>query len=152
MKLVDTDLKIILDSRGEETLEAELTNEKITALASVHGGKSRGAHEAFVLGPKEAVQRFKDLRKKVLGREFNSQEEFDNFLISLDGTHSASSGQALKKNLGGNLILALSLAWAQLKAKSENLELFRYIRQLLGVASPNSNFPRPIFNIIEGGV
>src|SRR3989344_8096553 len=152
MKLANAALKIILDSRGEETLEAELTNERVTAFASVPSGKSRGAYEAFVLSPKEAVQRFKDLKNKVLGRAFNSQDEFDNFLISLDGTHSASSGQALKKNLGGNLILALSLAWARLKAKEENLELFRYIRHLLGVASPNSNFPRPIFNVIEGGV
>ena len=52
------------------------------------------------------------------------------------------------------MILALSLAWARLKAKSENLELFKYINKLLNAhyPIPITNFPRPIFNVIEGGV
>ncbi len=145
MKIVDATLRIIPDSRGEDTLEVKLTNEEIPAVASVPSGKSRGAHEAFVLSPKEATLKFESIKTQLTSRDFQNQDEFDNFLISLDGTPD-------KKNLGGNFILALSLAWARLKAKEENLELFRYIRHLLNAASPNSNFPRPIFNVIEGGV
>jgi enolase len=147
MKLSEAELKIILDSRGEETLQAELRAENFSASASVPSGKSRGAHETFVLEPKQAVSRFKDLRNKILDKEFDTQKEFDDFLISLDGTPG-------KSNLGGNLILALSLAWARLKAKNEGLELFQYINKLLitHYSLLNTNFPRPIFNVIEGGV
>lgn len=143
MKLNEAELKIILDSRGEETLEAELKSDKFSASASVPSGKSRGAHEAFVLEPKLALQKIKSIKPQILSREFESQEEFDNFLISLDATPN-------KQNLGGNLILALSLAFARLKAKSEEKELFQYINQLLR-GSISLKLPRPIFNVINGG-
>ncbi len=145
MKLLDANLKIILDSRDEETLEAELKSDKFFASASMPAGKSRGKHEAFVLEPKLAVERFKEVRSKILSRDFESQEEFDNFLIKLDGTPN-------KQNLGANLILALSLAWARLKAKSEGVELFQYINQISNLKSQISNLPRPVFNVINGGV
>jgi len=149
MKIIDVNLKIILDSRGEETLEAELKSDKFSASASVPAGKSKGAHEAFVLEPKKAPEKFESIKPQILNREFNTQEEFDNFLISLDGNPSTSSGQA-KQNLGANLILALSLAFARLKAKSEEKELFQYINQLLR-GSISLKLPRPIFNVINGG-
>lgn len=152
MKIADINLKIILDSRLKETLEVELFSGDFSAIASVPIGKSTGAHEAFALEPKKAVEKFKEIKSHILGREFNNQEEFDNFLIKLDGTED-------KSNLGGNLILTLSLAFARLKAKEENLELFQYLR---GSTSPKLNssilggraslkFPRPIFNVINGG-
>ncbi len=161
MKLNDIDIKIIQDSRGKDTLEAEFKGGKFSVIASVPSGKSTGTHEAFVLEPKKATQKFGEIRNEILGKEFESQEEFDNFLIQLDGTHSArastepsrmSSGQALKNNLGGNLILSLSLAFARLKAKSEKLELFDYIsRQSSVVGRKSENWLKPIFNVINGG-
>ncbi len=145
MNFTDANLKIILDSRGEETLEAELKADKFSALASVPSGKSKGAHEAFVLEPKKAIEKFGSIKPEFLSHEFKTQEEFDNFLISLDGTPD-------KKNLGGNLMLALSLAFARLKAKIENLELFQYISQVSGIKHQALKSPLLIFNMIEGGV
>lgn len=145
MKISDANLKIILDSRGKETLEAELRTDKFSALTSVPSGKSRGAHEAFVLEPKLALEKFEDIKPQILSREFNSQEEFDNFLIQLDGTPN-------KQNLGTNLILALSLAFARLMAKTENLELFQYVQSIGHITnSPITQPPHPIFNVINGG-
>lgn len=148
MKLFGADLKIILDSRGQETLEAELKSDKFSATASVPAGKSRGTHEAFVLEPKKALEKFEEIKPQILfasGRiEFGLQEEFDNFLIKLDGTPN-------KKNLGGNLILVLSLAFARLKAKDENKELFNYIRSTAQLPITNYQLLRPIFNVINGG-
>ncbi len=144
MRIGDAKLKIILDSRGEETLEAELKTDKFLTKASVPSGKSRGKNEAFVLEPKLALEKFEEIKPQILNREFEIQEEFDNFLISLDGTQN-------KQNLGANLILALSLAWARLKAKSENLELFQYIGQISNIKYQVSSISKPIFNVINGG-
>ncbi len=143
MGLIDANLKIILDSRGKETLEAELKTDEFSVSASVPSGESEGIHEAIVLEPKKAIGKFEAIKPQILSREFNSQEEFDNFLIQLDGTPN-------KQNLGANLILALSLAWARLKAKSENLELFQYISEIQNLKPKTQNL-KPIFNVIEGG-
>lgn len=148
MKLFGADLKIILDSRGRETLEIELKSDKFSATASVPAGKSRGTHEAFVLEPKLALEKFEEIKPKILAASasgrIESQGDFDNLLISLDGTLN-------KQNLGGNLILALSLVFVRLKAKSENLELFQYIKKNLKFKIGNLKLPHPIFNVINGG-
>ncbi len=144
MKIINVNLKIILDSRGKETLEAELKSGEFSAIASVPAGKSTGAHEAFVLEPKKALEKFEEIRNKILEKDFQSQKEFDNFLISLDGTENKSS-------LGGNLILSLSLAFARLKTKSEGKELFQYINKELGINNQKLGTPKPIFNVINGG-
>src|SRR3989344_269602 len=153
MKIIDTNIKIILDSRGKETLEAELKSADFSAIASVPAGKSRGTHEAFVLEPEKAVEKFEEIKPQILiasaGERIELQEDFDNFLISLDRTPSAGSGQ-VKSNLGGNLILSLSLAFARLKAKEENKELFQYIAQISNLKPKTKNL-KPIFNVINGG-
>ncbi|MEK7481912.1 MAG: phosphopyruvate hydratase [Patescibacteria group bacterium] len=154
MKIIDANLKIIKDSRGKDTLEAELISEDFSAKASVPAGKSVGTHEAFVLEPKLALKKFEEIKSQILAASasgrIETQEDLDNFLIALDGTSSTSSGQA-KSNLGGNLILALSLAWARLRARFEGLELFEYISQMSKVNGQMLNWPRPIFNVINGG-
>ncbi len=144
MKIADINLKIIQDSRGKETLEAELFSGDFFAKASVPAGKSTGKHEAFVLEPKKAIEKFEDVRNEILERDFDNQEEFDNFLISLDGTPN-------KSNLGANLILALSLSFARLKAKNEEKELFQYINQQSAISNQQLKLPKPIFNVINGG-
>jgi enolase len=146
MKILNANLKIILDSRGKETLEAELKTDEFLTSASVPSGESEGIHEAIVLEPKKALEKFEEIKPQILNREFETQEEFDNFLIQLDGTLN-------KQNLGANLILALSLAFGRLKAKSEKKELFEYIKSLSQLPNyPITQLPRPIFNMIEGGV
>ena len=70
MKIIDANLKIIPDSRGQDTLEAELKGGDFSAIASVPAGKSRGAHEAFVLEPKLALKKFEEIKqKKVISQE-----------------------------------------------------------------------------------
>ena len=143
MKIAEINLKIIPDSRGQDTLEAVMKSGSFSVISSVPAGKSRGKHEVFVLEPSKALVKFNKIKKEILEREFNNQKEFDNFLISLDGAKN-------KKNLGGNLILVLSLAFSRLMAKSENLELFQYIRSIAQL--PITNYlPKPIFNVINGG-
>ncbi|MEK9154661.1 MAG: enolase C-terminal domain-like protein [Patescibacteria group bacterium] len=144
MNLNSANLKIISDSRGKDTLEAELSSGDFSVKASVPAGKSTGTHEAFVLEPKKALEKFEEIKSQILNQEFKSQEEFDNFLISLDGTEN-------KSNLGGNLILSLSLAFARLKAKSEGKELFQYIKENLKLKRENIKPLKPVFNVINGG-
>ncbi len=142
MKVSDIQVRIIDDSRGEKTLEADLTLDGQRATASVPSGKSKGTNEAFVLEPELAVQKLAEIKSKILEKEFNSLEEFDHFLIELDGT-------ARKENLGGNLILALSIAFTKAWAKLQNLELFQLIARL---SKQEAKLPLCFFNLIEGGV
>ncbi len=150
MKIIDGQIKIIKDSRGHDTLEAHLLaregeGKNAVAFASVPAGKSTGAHEAFVLNPKEAFEKFSEIKKDILKINFRDQKEFDSLLIAFDGTQN-------KSNLGANLILSLSLAFARAWAKSRGIELYRYLKDL----SDNQkkffeDFPRPLFNVINGG-
>jgi enolase len=145
MKITEAEIKIIKDSRGEDTLEANLISGNFSAVSSCPSGKSRGAHEAFALEPKLAVDRFEAIKSEILSRDFENQQSFDGFLIDLDGTPD-------KRNLGGNLILVLSLVFARLKAQEENLELFGYVQSIgqFPIGADN-RFLRPIFNVINGG-
>lgn len=144
MKISEINIKVIKDSREKDTLEVEMKAENFLALASAPSGKSRGAHEAFVLDPKLAVEKFEGIKSKILEKDFISQEEFDNFLVFLDSTKD-------KTNLGGNLTLVLSLAFARLKAKTEGKELFKYISDISGIKHEVLRLPRPFFNVINGG-
>lgn len=149
MKIKDINLKIILDSRGKETLEAVMTDGRISVSASVPSGKSTGSHEVFVLDPQKALGKFEKVKDEILAASdrIKTQKDFDKFLISLDGTKN-------KSNLGGNLILSLSLAFARLKAKSQGQELWQYIQsiqQYSNTTLKHFEFPKPIFNVINGG-
>ena len=148
MKLKEVEIRIISDSRGQETLEAEMESDSgKKSQASIPSGKSRSAYEAFVLEPAKAKNIFeKEVKEKILEHNFSYQDKFDEFLIKLDGTSD-------KRRLGGNLILVLSLAWARLKAKEEKIELFRYINKIYrgGANIVHPTLPRMIFNMINGG-
>jgi enolase len=145
MKIDRINLNFILNSRREKTIEIRLQSGRHTAISSVPSGKSRGSYEVIVLEPEKILSCLNFLKKKIIGYDFITQQEFDRFLCFLDGT-------VQKKKLGGNLILALSLAWARLKAKKENKELFRYIAQLNHYNIQLKNFPVPLFNVINGGL
>jgi len=119
--------------------------QSMSASASAPSGKSTGSHEAFVLEPAKAQGMFASIKQDVLAKEFADQKEFDEFLITLDGTEN-------KSRLGGNLILVLSLAFAHIKAQQEGKELFRYIRDISGLEIVGTRMVRyPIFNVINGG-
>lgn len=141
MKIRQLEVKIINDSRGDKTLEVKLNLDGQEVSASVPSGKSKGSNEVFVLDPEFVVKKFEEIKPK-LKKDFESLEEFDQFLIELDNTPN-------KKNLGGNLILALSIAFTKAWAKLQNLETFQLIAQ---ISKQEAKLPLCFFNLIEGGV
>jgi len=79
-----------------------------------------------------------------LAGEFENQKDFDDFLLKLDGTPN-------KQNLGGNLMLVLSLAFARLLSQSMNFDLYHYLCSLSRLPMSKYQTPRPFFNVINGG-
>lgn len=146
----------ILDSRGNPTIEVELTSGKIIVSASVPSGASTGAYEAVELrdndnaryngkGVLKAVENVNNkIAKKIVGINISSQKKLDTMLITLDGTEN-------KSNLGANAILGVSLAFAKAMAKKKGLELYEYFGSLAGNNTPQLTLPIPSFNIINGG-
>ena len=135
----------ILDSRGNWTVEVELTTKDGVFRASVPSGASKGKYEAVALEAKKAVRNInKIIAPKLKGKDVARQKEIDEFLIKLDGTKN-------KSKLGANAILGVSMACCRVGAAVKNLPLWQYIRQLAGDC-PSLNLPRPAFNVINGGV
>ena len=142
----------ILDSRGNPTVEAEVTLVSgEVGRAAVPSGASTGAHEAVELrdgdkrrylgkGVLKAVNNVNDLIAPELeGLDSLDQAEIDNTLIQLDGT-------ATKSKLGANAILSVSLATARAAALSLELPLYSYL------GGPNARtLPVPMMNIVNGG-
>jgi enolase len=150
MRIIDTHLKTISDSRGKPTLEATLTTPHGVFTASVPAGKSTGAHEAAVVTVETAHEKLAEIKDRLLVKDFETLAEFDGFLRELDGTEN-------KSNLGANLILALSMCWARAKAGEEGKELHEYLRGVIASLpaqtgeARQSQIPFPIFNVINGG-
>jgi enolase len=161
MKIDDIILKIVLDSRKQETLKATMKSGNIEVSSSVPQGKSKGEKEAYVLEPHSAIRRFEIIKNQIIDVEFSNLKEFDNYLLRIDGTEN-------KSNLGGNLILVLSQTFCRLIAKSEGIELWQYLEKQLFVSSEKkapyfesnekqgsvdsrSAGPYFLFNLINGG-
>ncbi len=142
MKIDEIKLRIIPDSRDKDTLEGILRSGNLEASGQVPSGKSTGKTEAFVVSPQKALEKVNWLNSQIKDHEFTSLEDFDHFLISLDGTPN-------KQNLGGNTILALSMAFTRLLAKQAGVELFEMISKISG---NQVKLPFCFFNLIEGGV
>jgi len=132
MEIIDVYARQILDSRGNPTVEVEITLEDGTGgRAAVPSGASTGEREALELrdGGKEflgkgvlkAVENVNDvIGPKIKGMYVFNQREIDNFLINLDGTEN-------KSNLGANAILGVSLAVARAAANCLEVPLFFYL-------------------------
>ncbi len=142
----------ILDSRGNPTVEAEVTLENgLVGRAAAPSGASTGEREAIELrdgdrarylgkGVTKAVSHINnELADLVVGRDCNDQGGLDRAMIDLDGSEN-------KSNLGANALLAVSLANAQAAALAAGKPLFQY----LGGDSANQ-LPVPMMNIINGG-
>jgi len=150
-KIDDIKLKIIKDSRGEDTLEATMRSGAFEVVSSIPKGKSRGEREAYLVDVQTALKNFEKIKPVILKQNFESNLDFDYFLLQLDGTDN-------KKNLGGNLTLVLSQAFARLAAKLEGLELWQYLREELFAIAPELkstlkkvSSPYFLFNLINGG-
>ena len=151
-EIVDVYAREILDSRGNPTIEAEVTLEDGSmGRAAVPSGASTGAHEAVELrdgdksrylgkGVQKAVAAVNDeIFPELLGLEAEDQRLIDQVMIELDGTPN-------KSRLGANAILGVSLAVAKAAADASGLPLYRYI----GGANAHI-LPTPMMNIINGG-
>jgi enolase len=150
--IVDVKGREIIDSRGNPTVEAEVTLQSGTiGRAAVPSGASTGTREAVELrdgdksryggkGVSKAVAHVNGvIRDAVLGREASEQAEIDRLMIELDGTEN-------KGRLGANALLAVSLANAQAAAREQGVGLYR----MLGGPGP-LQMPVPMMNIINGG-
>ncbi|HEY6736256.1 MAG TPA: phosphopyruvate hydratase [Candidatus Saccharimonadia bacterium] len=155
MKITAIHARQILDSRGNPTVEADVTLEgDVTATAAVPSGASTGSHEAHELrdgGPEwggkgvtKAVANVNgEIADAVIGLDAADQPALDQAMIDLDGTPT-------KSRLGANAILAVSLAAAKAQAGSELLSPWEYFQKLApGVQDPQ--LPVPMMNIINGG-
>lgn len=157
IQIVDIHGREILDSRGNPTIEVEVTaqtettGKKITAIESVPSGASTGKFEAvelrdgnpryFGLGVLNVVDHINNrIRKELLGMNVLDQVKIDRRIIELDGTDN-------KENLGANATLGVSLACASCAAKALDMPLFRYLG-----GTNAKRLPRPMMNVINGGV
>ena len=146
----------ILDSRGNPTIETEVTVEtettgkKSTARAAAPSGASTGEFEAIELrdggeryggiGVQQAVENVNTrIAKALVGRNVLRQENLDARMLELDGTEN-------KGSLGANAILSVSLACAKTAAKALQMPLYRYVGGVNAVT-----IPVPMMNILNGG-
>ena len=157
MKITEVHAREILDSRGNPTVEVEVTAEtettgrKTTARESVPSGASTGRFEAvelrdgdreyFGLGTKKVVDHINTkIREALLGMNVLDQALIDRRMVELDGTDN-------KGNLGANAILGVSLACAKTAAAALDMPLYRYIG-----GGNAKRLPVPMMNVINGGV
>ena len=152
MKIKKIDALEILDSRGNPTVEVNLTLEDGSmGRAMVPSGASTGEREACELrdgdkkryggkGVLKAVENVnKIIAKELEGKSFVSQRELDYTMIELDGTPN-------KTKLGANALLGVSMAYARAKSQSVGLPLYQYLG-----GSNAYILPVPCMNIINGG-
>jgi enolase len=150
--ILDIHARAILDSRGNPTVEVDVTLEDGSmGRAAVPSGASTGAHEAVELrdgdksrwggkGVAKAVDAVnREIADELVGYEAEDQAEIDSALIALDGSEN-------KGRLGANAILGVSLAAAKAAADARGLPLYRYVG---GVAA--DTLPVPMMNILNGG-
>jgi enolase len=151
-EIVDVHAREILDSRGNPTLECEITCASgSVGRAAVPSGASTGEHEAHELrdgdkgryggkGVRSAVENVRSkIAPRLVGMDASDQESVDRLMIELDGTPN-------KRALGANAILGVSLAAARAAAVSHGLPLYRYLG---GVGA--RTLPVPLMNILNGG-
>lgn len=145
----------ILDSRGNPTVEVEMSTEDGTFVASVPSGASTGAYEAVELrdggdrylgkGVLQAVENVNSkLGPAVLGMDPADQQAVDDVMLKLDGTPN-------KANLGANAILGVSLAASKAGAAANGIPLYAHFAKLAGNTLDQYTMPVPCFNVINGG-
>ena len=151
-KIAEVRAREIIDSRGNPTVEAEITLVSgACGRAAVPSGASTGEREALELrdgdkgrfggkGVRKACGHVRgEIRQLLMGREIEDQEGLDRALIALDGTPD-------KSRLGANALLAASLAAAHASAAAQGLPLYRS----LGGSGPFV-LPVPMMNVLNGG-
>lgn len=150
-KITNVFAREVLDSRGNPTVEVEVTLENGFGRAIVPSGASTGVHEALELrdgddsrylgkGVKKAVNNVNTaIKEAIVNKEFNSFRELDKAMIELDGTKN-------KNVLGANAILGVSMAFVVACANADNKAAYEYLGEGKG-----NVLPLPLMNILNGG-
>lgn len=152
----------IIDSRGNPTVECDVTTAHGVFTAAVPSGASTGIYEALELrdgdksrymgkGVLKAVNNIKTIIGPALeGKDATQQQEIDDYMVqTLDG--SQNEWGWCKSNLGANAILAVSLAIARAGAAQRGVPLYQHLAELAGNPTNRYVLPVPSFNIINGG-
>ena len=151
LEIIDVYAREVLDSRGNPTIEAEVSTECSCGRAIVPSGASTGAFEAVELrdgdkkryngkGVKKAADNVNNIiADEIMGMNVFDQRTIDFKMIELDGTHN-------KSKLGANAILGVSLAAAKAASNALGLPLYKYIGGVNGHV-----LPVPMMNILNGG-
>ena len=148
----------VYDSRGNPTVEVELTTEKGVFRSIVPSGASTGVHEALEMrdgdkskwmgkGVLHAVKNVNDVIAPAFVKaniDVKDQKAVDDFLISLDGT-------ANKSKLGANAILGVSMAAARAAAAEKNVPLYQHLADLSKSKTSPYVLPVPFLNVLNGG-
>jgi len=140
MKIQNIVLRTILDSRGNPTVEADVTTECGFGRAAAPSGASTGMYEAKVLPPREAIANAHTLLvPSLIGMDATDQASIDYSMREIDGTTDFSS-------IGANVAVAVSLATAKAAADSLDMNLFNYLGGIFATETP-----LPLGNVIGGG-
>jgi enolase len=155
MEIRKIDAREILDSRGNPTIQVDITLDDGTfSQAAVPSGASTGRFEALELrdgdasryhgkGVLKAIANIRELIEPEIRKiDPSDQEKLDSTLIELDGTEN-------KRKLGANAMLGVSLAVARAVAKSRQIPLFQYLSEMF--ENKNVSAPVPHVNILNGG-
>jgi enolase len=155
-KIKSIQAREILDSRGNPTIEVEVTlQNKVKSWASVPSGASTGTHEALELrdgdpkryGGKGVLKAVKNVNEKIApklkGMDAKDQKKIDEAMLVLDGTEN-------KSKLGANAILGVSMAVARAAAIDAKKPLYVYLQKKYW-SKQKLSFPVPMMNIINGG-
>ena len=150
MKITDIKAREILDSRGNPTVEVDVTLENgIMARAAVPSGASTGEREALEMrdndktryNGKGVLNAVKNVNEKIkpviIGMDVFDQYGIDTAMLELDGTKT-------KSNLGANAILGVSMAALKAAAKVKGMPLYKYVGE-------GRTLPVPMMNILNGG-
>lgn len=155
-KITAITARAVFDSRGNPTVEVDVTTASGKFSAMVPSGASTGIYEALELrdadpsaylgkGVDKAVANVKEkIAAAIVGMDATDQAAVDAKMIELDGTEGG-----FKKNLGANAILGVSMAVARAGASAKGVPLYRHLNDLAG--NPKMILPVPSLNVINGG-
>lgn len=143
MIIKDINLRKIIDSRGNPTVEADIITNEGFGRAAAPAGASTGTFEAQAWPNNNVDLGIINANQKVIpsliGVSSNDQEFFDETIKEKDGTSNL-------RNVGGNIAVALSLACAKAAADSKNIPLFEHVSK-----TKTYSIPAPMSNVLGGG-
>ena len=143
MIIKDIKLRKIIDSRGNSTVEADISTNDGFGRAAAPAGASTGTFEAQAWPENNVDLGISNARKKLIplltGIPANDQKAFDDIIKKEDGTNNL-------QNVGGNISVALSLACAKAAADSKNIPLFEHVSK-----TKSYSIPAPMSNVLGGG-